>query len=175
MSSVRSKSSFALAFTFTLGVVERAAYSSSVSFVRGRLSELVSVKSSVPGVNGLGNFPGKSLGVPLLFACIPFLPSLSMTCAPKVTVFLPLLDVPGVMRIPVGFVGDCDAISFLEGGSMFLTLAVSSFTFLSLFFTVSFWGGAGVPKRACLKARSAKTGAGVSGGSINVVSKAGSA
>ena len=66
-------------------------------------------------VHGLGNFPGKAFGRPLLAW---FLASLSTTWAPKETVLFRLV-VPGVMRMPFGLVGDIpgaegNAIAFIS-------------------------------------------------------------
>jgi hypothetical protein len=78
---------------------------------------------------------------------------------PKDTVLRRNVAVPGVSKIPCGFVGDmvpdCARLASVP--------AIVSASF-SMSKTVSS-GGAGVPKKALFKARAANTGAGVSGGS----------
>lgn len=76
---------------------------------------------------------------------------------------------PGVLRMPL-FVGDSPSSVFsfslveirvgAENGSPDSCLAFANLVGATV------GGGCGVPKMACLKARTAKTGAGVSGASI---------
>lgn len=76
---------------------------------------------------------------------------------------------PGVLRMPL-FVGDSPSSVFsfslveirvgAENGSPDSFLAFANLVGATV------GGGCGVPKMACLKARTAKTGAGVSGASI---------
>ena len=139
-------------------VVVRASSSASVSLVRGRLSLPGSSFNSVPGVQGLGNFPGQSFGMPL-FPTLPRLPSLSTTCEPNETVFLPLLAVPGVRSTPPAcFEGDRGGPSSFGGGSSTLfAFAESIFAFLACSLEVLLASsGAGVPNTACLNAFRAK-------------------
>ena len=155
MSIVISVSSRALGFGPKFDcVVVRASSKASVSLLRGRLSLVGSSFSCVPGVQGLGNFPGQSLGIPL-FPVLPRLPSLSITCEPKDTVFRPLFVVPGVINIPPGCLeGDDGGVDSLgAGNSTALTLVVSMLFFLSVGLeTLCAFSGAGVPKIACLNA-----------------------
>lgn len=155
----------------------RASVKAAVSLVRGMLSVLVSAFNPVPGVQGLGNFPGQSFGMPL-FPVPVFFPSLSTTCAPNDTVLFRPLVVPGVARMPAGcFEGEdgCEA-SLGAGRSIFLLFNASDFASFSGFLSLSTFlpafrsSGAGVPNSACLKALTANWGAGVSGGSMKVVS-----
>ena len=128
-----------------------------MSLVRGLLSLPGSSFSPVPGVQGLGNLPGQSLGMPL-FPVLSRLPSLSNTCDPKDTVFRPLLAVPGVMRMPPGcFDGDIGGTFSLGAGSCAaFEFTSSSLAFLSSFFEALFASsGPGVPNIACLKALTA--------------------
>lgn len=148
----------------------RASSNASVSLVRGLLSLEESIFSSVPGVQGLGNFPGQLFGMPLLRVPL-VLPSLSSICDPNDTVFLPLFAVPGVIKMPFPrFAGDNNGSSFLGAGSSgnfalrAVILALVS-NFLAALLRSS---GAGVPKMACLNALTANWWAGVSGGSMKV-------
>lgn len=170
MSIVMSASSFARPLTLGLVPVAFASYSFSNNFPLGFVSSafdfLSSVESKVFWAHGLGNFPGALTGSPLLLC---FLPSLSMTSAPQTSSFRRTGPPPGVLRMPL-FVGDSPSsvfsISLLEFSVGAVNGLSDSFLKVASFAGATVGGGCGVPKMACLKARTAKTGAGVSGASI---------
>jgi hypothetical protein len=90
----------------TFGVFPSLAFSRT--FVR-EVFRLALVEDFDLEFHGLGNFPGQSSGIPLLEVTVPFVcrsSVLSMTSLPKDTVFRRVVPVPGVRRIPGGFVGD---------------------------------------------------------------------
>lgn len=167
-----SLSSLAFGFCPDFGcVVVRASSRASVSLVRGLLSLAESNFSSVPGVHGDGNLPGQLFGMPLLLIPLVF-PSLSSICDPNETVFLPLLAVPGVIRMPAlaRLVGDWERSPVLgAGSSVNLAFTAAILALVSNLLVASLRSsGAGVPKIACLKALTANWWAGVSGGSMKV-------
>lgn len=168
-----SLSSLAFVFCPLLGcVVVRASINAAVSFVRGFCSLPGSAFSSVPGVHGLGNFPGQSLGTPLRPA-FPRLPSLSTTCAPNLTDLRPLLAVPGVIRMPPGSLdGETGAASSLGKANVgtFGRARSGDGFFCSFLLALFVSSGAGVPKTARFRAFTANWCAGVSGASMKVFS-----
>lgn len=148
----------------------RTSCNAAVSFVGFREFVDTSLKPlrSIFGVNGLGNLPGKVFGRPL-FVC--FLPSLSTTCAPKETDLFRLV-VPGVMRMPLGLVGDIPRVFSKSLVCLVATVTVTRLELIGFCCAASFSfelsdirTGFGVPTMACFRARYANTGAGVSGAS----------
>jgi hypothetical protein len=143
-----SLSSLAFGFCPLLGcVVVRASSNAAVSFVRGFCSLSAPAFSPVPGVHGLGNFPGQSFGIPLRPA-LPRFPSLSTTCAPNFTDLRPLLAVPGVIKMPPGNLegdtGGASSFGAANVGTVELARSGDCFScnFLLALFVSS---GAGVP------------------------------